>query len=58
MEDLVVPGRKIVFWGRYYCCRKAHTETERAPKVLGSKYIKFIKHAGNNSADLSPKAEL
>jgi hypothetical protein len=30
------------------------TETERAPKLLGSK---FIKQAGSYSADSSPKAE-
>jgi hypothetical protein len=36
------------------CCRRAQTETEGAPKLLGSK---FIKQVGSDSADLSPKAE-
>jgi hypothetical protein len=36
------------------CCRRAQTETERAPKLSGSK---FIKQVGSNSVDLSPKAE-
>jgi hypothetical protein len=36
------------------CCRRVQTETERAPKLLGSK---FIKQASSNSADSSIKAE-
>jgi hypothetical protein len=36
------------------CCRRFQTETEKAPKNSGNK---FIKQAGSNSADLSPKAE-
>jgi hypothetical protein len=36
------------------CCRRIQTETERAPKLSGSK---FIKQASSNSADPSPKAE-
>jgi hypothetical protein len=34
--------------------QKGSTVTERAPKLSGSK---FIKQAGSNSADSSPKAE-
>jgi hypothetical protein len=34
------------------CCRRAQTETEKAPKLSGSK---FIKQASSNSADSSPK---
>jgi hypothetical protein len=40
---------------RWHCCRRAQTEIERAQKLSGSK---FIKQAGNNSVDLSSKAEL
>jgi hypothetical protein len=35
-------------------CRRAQTETERAPKLSGSKYIK---EAGSNSVDSIPKAK-
>jgi hypothetical protein len=34
--------------------RRAQRETERAPELSGRK---FIKQAGSNSADSSPKAE-
>jgi hypothetical protein len=36
------------------CCRRTWTETEKAPKLLGNK---FIKQDGSDSVDLSPKAE-
>jgi hypothetical protein len=39
------------FW---HSGKRAQTETEREPKFLGSK---FIKQAGSDSADSSPKAE-
>jgi hypothetical protein len=43
-------------WCPQRCCRRGQRETEKAPKLLGSK---FIKQAGSNSADsvqrLSPK---
>jgi hypothetical protein len=35
-------------------CRSAQTESERAPKLSGSR---FIKQASSSSEDLSPKAE-
>jgi hypothetical protein len=38
----------------FYWCRRAQTETEKAPELLGSK---FIKQASSNSVDLSPKTE-
>jgi hypothetical protein len=40
--------------GHQKCCRRAWTETERAPKLLGSK---FIKQASSDSVDSCPKAE-
>jgi hypothetical protein len=36
------------------CCRRAQTEAERAPRLLGSK---FIKQARSDSADSCPKPE-
>jgi hypothetical protein len=39
---------------RRYCCRRAEAETERAPKLLGSK---FMKQASSDSEESSPKAE-
>jgi hypothetical protein len=36
------------------CCRRAQAQTERVPELSGSK---FIKQAGSDPMDLSPKAE-
>jgi hypothetical protein len=36
------------------CCRRTQTETERAPKLLGSK---FTREASSCSADSSPEAD-
>jgi hypothetical protein len=43
-----IPGRP------QKCCRRAQTETERAPKLSGSK---FIKQTSSDSVDWCPKAE-
>jgi hypothetical protein len=40
--------------GPQQCCRRAQIETERAPKLSGSK---FIKQASSYSVDSCPKAE-
>jgi hypothetical protein len=50
------PSETLLLEESHYsgCCRKAQTEAERALKLLGSK---FIKQAGSDSVDSSPKAE-
>jgi hypothetical protein len=40
--------------GPLECCRRTQTETERTPKLSGSK---FIKQAGTDSVDSCPKAK-
>jgi hypothetical protein len=52
-KEIKTPSSKS--WsGPQKCCRRAQTETERAQKLSGSK---FIKQAGSDSVELSPKAE-
>jgi hypothetical protein len=43
-----------LFPAKKSCYRRAQTETERAPKISGSK---FIKQTSSNSMDSCPKAE-